>query len=60
MKRYNNIPNNVFLPYNPNYINQCCHKNKRPNTVYSLFEVEHFICDIQKICKTMNFIKLFR
>lgn len=26
-------------------------KEKKENTIHSLFEVEHFLCDLKNICK---------
>ncbi len=35
-------------------------KEKKENTVHSLFEVEHFLCDFQNICKGLKIYKIIR
>lgn len=35
-------------------------KEKKENTVHSLFEVEHFLCDFQNICKGLKIYKILR
>ena len=35
-------------------------KKKKENAVNSLFEVEHFLCDIRKICNTIELYKILR
>ncbi len=35
-------------------------KEKKENTVHSLFEVENFLCDFQKICKGIKLYGILR
>ena len=35
-------------------------KCKKENAINSLFEVEHFLCNIKKICNTMCLYKILR
>ena len=35
-------------------------KRKKENTINSLFEVEHFLCNIKKICNTIDLYKILR
>ena len=35
-------------------------KEKKENTVHSLFEVEHFLCDFKNICKGLKLYKILR
>lgn len=33
---------------------------KKDNTIHSLFEVEHFLCDFKKIINTIKLYKILR
>lgn len=33
---------------------------KKDNTIHSLFEVEHFLCDFKKIVNTIKLYKILR
>lgn len=33
---------------------------KKNNTIYSLFEVEHFLCDFKKLINTIKLYKILR
>lgn len=35
-------------------------KEKKENTVHSLFEVEHFLCDFRNICKGLKLYQILR
>ena len=35
-------------------------KCKKENAINSLFEVEHFLCDLKKICNTMYLYKILK
>ncbi len=35
-------------------------KEKKENTVHSLFEVEHFLCDFKNICKGVKLYQILR
>lgn len=35
-------------------------KEKKENTVHSLFEVEHFLCNFKNICKGIKLYKIIR
>ena len=35
-------------------------KCKKENAINSLFEVEHFLCDLKKICNTMCLYKILK
>ena len=35
-------------------------KGKKENAINSLFEVEHFLCDLKKICNTMCLYKILK
>lgn len=33
---------------------------KKDNTIHSLFEVEHFLCDLKKLLNTIKLYKILR
>ena len=35
-------------------------KCKKENAINSLFEVEHFLCNLKKICNTINLYKILK
>ncbi len=35
-------------------------KEKKENTVHSLFEVEHFLCNFKNICKGLKLYSILR
>ena len=35
-------------------------KSKKENAINSLFEVEHFLCNIKKICNAIDLYKILR
>lgn len=35
-------------------------KHKKENAINSLFEVEHFLCNIKKICNAIDLYKILR
>ena len=35
-------------------------KRKKENAVNSLFEVEHFLCSLKKVCNTVELYKILR
>lgn len=35
-------------------------KQKKENAVNSLFEVEHFLCDLKKVCNTVCLYKILK
>ena len=35
-------------------------KCKKENAIKSLFEVEHFLCDMKKICNTIGLYKILK
>lgn len=35
-------------------------KQKKENAINSLFEVEHFLCDLKKVCNTIGLYKILR
>lgn len=51
---------------NKNLDSRNCHKKnfdfncKKENAINSLFEVEHFLCDLKKICNTVCLYKILR
>lgn len=35
-------------------------KSKKENAINSLFEVEHFLCNIKKVCNTIDLYKILK
>ncbi len=35
-------------------------KEKKENTIHSLFEVEHFLCDFKNICKGFKLYQIIK
>ena len=35
-------------------------KSKKENAVNSFFEVEHFLCDLKKVCNTIGLYKILK
>lgn len=50
---YHKCNNNIY------YINNCCY-NKLNSSLNSLFEVENFLCNLNKISKCLNLYKFLK
>ena len=51
------VMNNNKLNCEKNKFNFKC---KKENAINSLFEVEHFLCNLKKICNTINLYKILK
>lgn len=51
---------NISSPCCNNNKDKFCFQNKKENTIGSLYEVEHFLCNFRKIIKGIKLYNIFR